>query len=59
MYEWLEVPAENFCESVRDGTHDSPKPVEEGRYLITSRHIIGDRVDLSNAYRISEAYRIS
>ena len=52
---WREVPAENFCESVRDGTHDSPKPVEDGRYLITSRHIIGDRVDLSNAYRISEA----
>ena len=51
---WLEVPAENFCGSVRDGTHDSPKPVEDGRYLITSRHIIGDRVDLSNAYRISE-----
>ena len=55
MGEWLEVPAESFCESVRDGTHDSPKPVEDGRYLITSRHIIGDRIDFSKAYRISEA----
>ena len=55
MYDWLEAPAEEFCESVRDGTHDSPKPVENGRYLITSRHIIGDRIDLSNAYRISQA----
>ena len=54
MYDWLEAPAEEFCESVRDGTHDSPKPVEDGRYLITSRHIIGDRVDLTNAYRISQ-----
>ena len=54
MYDWLEAPAEEFCESVRDGTHDSPKPVEDGRYLITSRHITGDRIDLSNAYRISQ-----
>lgn len=55
MGEWLEIPAEDFCESVRDGTHDSPKPVEDGRYLITSRHIIGARIDLSKAYRISQA----
>ena len=50
---WIEIPAENFCASVRDGTHDSPKPVERGRYLITSRHIIGGQIDLSNAYLIS------
>ena len=55
MDDWLEVPAEEFCESVRDGTHDSPKPVEDGRYLITSRHIIGSRIDLSNAYQISQS----
>lgn len=50
---WAEIPAKDFCASVRDGTHDSPKPVESGRYLITSRHIIGGKVDLSNAYLIS------
>lgn len=50
---WAEIPAKHFCASVRDGTHDSPKPVESGRYLITSRHIIGGRIDLSNAYLIS------
>lgn len=50
---WTEVTANNFCASVRDGTHDSPKPVEKGRYLITSRHIIGGKIDLSNAYLIS------
>ena len=54
MHDWLETPAEEFCESVRDGTHNSPKPDEDGRYLITSRHIIGDRIDLSNAYLISQ-----
>lgn len=52
---WLEIPAKDFCSSVRDGTHDSPKPVENGRYLITSRHIIGGRIDLSKAYLISES----
>lgn len=50
---WTEVTANDFCASVRDGTHDSPKPVEKGRYLITSRHIIGGKIDLSNAYLIS------
>ena len=55
MTDWQETQAEDFCKSVRDGTHDSPKPVEEGRYLITSRHIIGDRIDLSNAYQIAQA----
>ena len=50
---WAEIPAKDFCASVRDGTHDSPKPVENGRYLITSRHIIGGKIDLSNAYLIS------
>jgi type I restriction enzyme, S subunit len=47
------VAAEEFCASVRDGTHDSPKPVEHGRYLVTSRHITGGRLDLGSAYVIS------
>lgn len=48
------VDAELFCSSVRDGTHDSPKPVNEGRFLVTSRHITGGRVDLADAYLISQ-----
>ena len=48
------LPAEEFCSSVRDGTHDSPKPVDQGRYLITSRHIVGRHVDLTSAYLISQ-----
>jgi type I restriction enzyme, S subunit len=50
---WAEISAKDFCASVRDGTHDSPKPVESGQYLITSRHIIGGKINLSNAYLIS------
>lgn len=51
--EWKEVPASEFCDSVRDGTHDSPKKVESGKLLVTSRHIAGNRLDLSSAYKIS------
>jgi type I restriction enzyme, S subunit len=54
MGEWRIIPAETFCASVRDGTHDSPKPVANGRHLITSRHIIGGRVDLTHSYMISD-----
>lgn len=47
------ILAEQFCSSVRDGTHDSPKPVENGQHLVTSRHITSGRLDLKNAYLIS------
>jgi type I restriction enzyme S subunit len=52
--EWKSITAEQFCTAVRDGTHDSPKPVKHGRFLVTSRHIIGGRLDLGNAYLISQ-----
>jgi len=52
--EWRSLPAEQFCASVRDGTHDSPKPAVHGRFLVTSRHITGGRLDLGNAYLISQ-----
>jgi len=51
--EWKAISAAEFCASVRDGTHDSPKQVAEGHYLITSRHITGNSVELENAYKIS------
>jgi type I restriction enzyme S subunit len=48
------IPADEFCLSVRDGTHDSPKPVTQGYLLVTSRHITSGRLDMSTAYLISE-----
>ncbi len=54
MSEWKEITAEEYCIKVVDGTHDTPKPLEEGEYLITSRHLTGGKVDLKNAYRISK-----
>ena len=55
MTNWATTKASNFCFSVRDGTHDSPKRVNVGKYLITSRHIIGGGIDLANAYLISNS----
>ncbi|MGB0901984.1 restriction endonuclease subunit S [Halocynthiibacter sp.] len=55
MIEWLEVEASEFCSSVRDGTHASPKESKAGRKLITSKHLNGCRLDLANAYLISES----
>ena len=49
------IAASDFCASVRDGTHDSPKPVTYGRRLVTSRHLTTGRLDLSEAYLISES----
>ncbi|HAN20683.1 MAG TPA: hypothetical protein DCP51_03250 [Clostridiales bacterium] len=44
----------DFCDSVRDGTHDSPKPTgSSGKYLITSKHLGNQNLDFSCAYKIS------
>lgn len=48
------IPASEYCLSIFDGTHDTPKPVKEGRLLITSKHIAGGFLDASSAYLISD-----
>ena len=48
------IPAEKYCEKVFDGTHDTPKPTNTGYKLITSKHILGGKIDYDNAYYISE-----
>lgn len=41
---------------VRDGTHNSPKQTDRGKFLITSKHLKSDgTIDFNSAYRISEA----
>ena len=40
---------------VRDGTHDSPKPLEVGYPLVTSKHLLPFGVDTVSANKISEA----
>lgn len=39
---------------VRDGTHDSPKQKETGKFLITSKHLKPTGIDFESAYKISE-----
>ena len=51
---WTTTTAAEYCDSVRDGTHDSPKPVNSGYKLATSKHISGGKLDLSSANTISE-----
>jgi type I restriction enzyme S subunit len=55
-----EIPIDwNFEEikkiiDVRDGTHDSPKPQEEGYPLVTSKHIKNNILDLDTPNLISK-----
>ena len=55
MSEWKVLTAEEFCDSVRDGTHDTPRQVERGYKLVTAKHISNGQIDLSDAYLISES----
>lgn len=51
---WEYIKAEDFCDSVRDGTHDTPKPTIDGHKLVTSKHIKNGQIDPTEAYCISE-----
>ena len=54
MSKWKSVLAKDYCESVRDGTHNTPKPVAiGGKPLVTSKHIKNGEVDFKSAYHIS------
>ena len=50
------IALNNICD-VRDGTHDSPKYVQEGFPLITSKNIVNGKLDLSTvSYLTQEDY---
>jgi len=49
------ISASEFCHRVFDGTHATPKPVSEGRPLVTSKNIVGGRLDLGDVYNISQS----
>ena len=54
MSDWQTIRADDYCDSVRDGTHDSPKPVEKGHRLITSKHIANGALCFDGANCISD-----
>ena len=51
--EWEVVELWEVCD-VRDGTHDSPKYVQEGYPLITSKNVKNDMIDFINVNFISK-----
>lgn len=48
------IQTQDYCLSVRDGTHDTPKPVAIGKPLVTSKAINNNNIDFSVTYNISE-----
>lgn len=50
--DWEVVRLGEVCD-VRDGTHESPKPTNEGKILITSKNLKGGKIDFSDSYHIS------
>ena len=52
--EWILEVAEKVCSRVTDGTHDTPKPSENGYYLVTSKDIKEGGINFSQTYLISE-----
>lgn len=50
-WKWCEV---GKVIDVRDGTHDSPKPVETGVPLVTSKNLKNGEIDFSTCNKISE-----
>ncbi|GIQ61629.1 type I restriction-modification system subunit S [Paenibacillus cisolokensis] len=51
---WETITATEFCDSVRDGTHDTPKQASIGKPLITSKHIKNGQILVEHAYLITE-----
>lgn len=47
------VVTSELCSNVTDGTHDTPKEVEFGKKLVTSKNILGGKLNLDNSYFIS------
>lgn len=50
---WQIKKLSDICLKVVDGTHDTPKPVNKGYYLVTGKHIINGFIDFSKCYFIS------
>jgi type I restriction enzyme S subunit len=48
------ILSSEFCESVRDGTHDTPKQTNSGYRLVTSKHIKNGQINSDEGYFISE-----
>ncbi len=50
---WVWTITSDVCSSVRDGTHDTPRYVEEGIPLVTSKNLKEDGLDFTTTKNIS------
>lgn len=48
------IAANEYCGSVFDGTHATPKPAKKGYKLLTSKNILNGSLNTEDAYYISE-----
>jgi len=51
---WKIIKAEKICLKVTDGTHDTPKKINQGYSLITSKNIIDGKIIFDNTYLINK-----
>ncbi|MFH1422173.1 MAG: restriction endonuclease subunit S [Planctomycetota bacterium] len=51
---WRVDKSQDYCAKVADGTHDTPKSVNDGKKLVTSKNIKEGRVNFDDCYFISE-----
>lgn len=56
--DWEKVKLKDVCD-VRDGTHDSPKPQQEGYPLVTSKNLVNGIIDFANTIFISKEDHIN
>ncbi len=52
--DWDSMSLEDYCAQVTDGTHGTPKRVEHGVPLLTSKNLRNGKLDLESCYLISE-----
>jgi type I restriction enzyme M protein len=50
---WEMVKLEEVCSKITDGTHDTPKQVDEGVPFITAKHV-KEKIDFENCYFVTQ-----
>ena len=50
---WVVINLKKCCEKITDGSHFSPETTSEGKYYITVRNVLDDKIDFKNASKIS------
>lgn len=48
------ISANSYCKHITDGTHDSPGYTKSGFHLLTSKYIIGGKLNIKDSPLISE-----